>query len=610
MKRKWTTVILILAVIGGITGLAQFSSLRKVSDSIFTFAFTPRMNGQYFKIDANTSKAIPFLIEPGYQSYLVVSGKSPVSYRLLNDTNTEVQPGPETYNVTETLKNGFYAKTFRFTANTSTTGSEMWTAEITAGVETTISFLNGNESASDRGIAVAIEKGMPERNEVSKVFVIAHNFDDSKNKVELRKSQKASDPGVAVEIRDDGIYPDEVANDHRFTGIASTQTLGSYGMVATLFQKTFFGQYASVQTSFESYTVYENTMRVVDAPQAKLLFHELYGVAVGVELTFDIDVVTPGKYGISTTIFGKDSTGREVSTQGTNMIENQNMPNTAPFYAAGRHRITTTQGFDPEDVGWLSGAVNVEFRTSDDENNRDIEIFTSQTPLIFPRDQLVRKRFQSYDGDRLVDTNGDGDLDAMEVRFSANAYKAGNYVWGADIELSKDAQLVGSFPNSGGVGGRGPLGIGLHHFTLVVPLDNFWDSKAKGTFDVAVGLVIPDSGDTIRPLKPENRVFKSQRYDLTFGQAEAPKTFASLIQAIKDAKTLRPADAIKAEILAKIEEAQVNGAAGKEVEARIAMNTVGELIQGATDFFSERTIRYLHDIYDGPQTAFQNGIFK
>jgi hypothetical protein len=484
----------------------------------------------------------------------------------------------------------------------------MWTAEITSSAETTISFLNGNESSSERGIAVAIENGMPELNEPTKVFVLAHNFDTIKNKIELRKSEKQPDPGVLIDIRDDGVYPDEVSNDHRFTGIAPTDTIGSFGLVATLFQKTWLGEFASVQTTFDSYTVYQNTMRVVDSPKAKLLFHELYGVPVGIELTFDIDVATPGNYIIATDIFGKDASGQEVSSHGNNMPKEGN---TGPFYPAGRQQITTIHGFDHRAVDWLNGPVGVQFHVTDQANSRVVEKTTSKLVLNFPRDQLVRKRFQSYDGDRLVDTNGDGDPDAMEVKFSANVYKAGNYAWGADVKLSKETQITGTDPGNGdSAGDIGPLGVGLHHFTMNVPLESFWDTKAKGTFDVTPNLVIPDRGDIIAPLEEDPQVFKSQYYDLTLGQAEAPKTIASLIHAIKDAKALRPADGIKAEIIAKIEEAQTNGAANKVDEARIAMNTVGELIQGATDFFSEKTIRYLHSIYDGPQTAFQNGIFK
>jgi hypothetical protein len=608
MKRKWTMIILILATIGGIAGFAQFSSLREVADSIYTFAFTPRINGQYFKIDANTPKQIPFMIEPGYQSFLVVSGKTQISYRLLNEKNVEVQTGPDTYNVIETLKNGFYAKTFRFTANTSSSGTEMWTVEITSTVETTISFLNGNKSASNRGIAVAVENGMPELNEATKVFVLAHNFDNSKNKVELRKSKNQPDPGVLIDIRDDGIYPDEVPNDHRFTGIAPTDTIGSFGMVATLFQKTWLGEFASVQTTFDSYTVYQNTMRVVDSPKGKLLFHELYGVPVGIELTFDIDVVTPGNYIIAADIFGKDASGQEVSSHGNNMPKEGN---TVPFYPAGRQQITTIHGFDHRAVDWLTGSVGVQFHITDQADSRVVEKITSKSVLNFPRDQLVRKRFKSYEGDRLVDTNGDGDPDAMEVKFSANVYKSGIYLWSAVLRLSEDSQFVGdSGTISDSMDGEGQLGVGLHHFTVNVPLEKFWTSKAKGTFDITPVLVIQDSGEKIAPLKETDNVFKSQYYDLTLGISGTPKTLELLIQTIKDAKTLRPADGIKAELIAKVEDIQKVVNANNIDGARGGIIDFLDLLDRVSNDFSEHTLRILRETSNYIFDIYQNGQFK
>jgi hypothetical protein len=603
MKRKWLAGIISLLGIGASAVLAQFTSLRQNQNSPHAVVALPRLNQQTFFLEPSTPKSISFLVEPGYESYVILNSKSSLQFRIFNQQNAEVQPGQYTYNVSDTRNQNLYIKTIRFSLNPALSTNEMWSVEMISTVTTPVSVVTGNEASSDSTIRVAFEYSTPELNEPNRVFVIAENFDATKEKIELRKYIDNSTPGPLVDLRDDGITPDEIANDKRFTGTASTSQVGSSFMIAKLLRKSYSGEYTLVQTEIGSYSVYVNSMRVIDAPQAKLLNHELYGVPIAIAIDYDIEVFTAGSYHISTAVTGNG---------GESSVGNNDDPITddTPFYSPGRHSVRSVLSFDPNDVGWLSGTNKVSFNVSDE--HRVIENFTSQIPITFAQDQLTRKRSFNFEGDRLVDTNGDGDPDAMEVRFSGTVYKAGNYVWGANIELSQGTPIAGTDRGNGdSAGDTGPLGVGLHHFKLNVPLETFWETQAKGTFDISVSLVIPDRGDTIASLEETPQVFKSQYYDLTLGQPEQPKTIASLIQAIKDAKTLRPADGIKAEMTAKIEEAGRYADENDAYNARGSMIDFGDILNRIENkFLAPKSFRLIESIWTQLNRNFQNGIFK
>jgi hypothetical protein len=603
MKRKWLAGIVFFLSIGAISTLAQFPSFRQRIEGTWATVSTPRFNQQNFFVEAGIAKNLPFLVEAGLDTYVTFTSKSMINIKVLNSANEEIEANASTFNVTESTANGLFIKKIRFTLDSSSTSREMWSVEMTSTEHTAVSLTTGNERGSDTGINITFEHLQPELNEPNRVFVFAPNFDASKQKIEIRTFETVSTPGDVVLLRDDGVAPDQTANDRTFTGDAPTNKLDSPFMIAKLMQKTATGVYVPVQTEMGSYSVYANSMHVIDAPQFKILNHAQYGVPVAIQADFDIEVITPGEYHIVTAITGNDK--KSIAS------ENRDTSNKIPFYSAGRHQVRIVHDLDPNDVEWLQGSSRFEYQVTDTANNRGIEHFTSQTPVAFPSNQLIRKRFQSFDGDRLVDTNGDGDSDALEVKFSAYVYEPGVYLWGAFLELSENAQVSSSYRGISTTRDEsGPLTVGLHHFVVNIPLEDFWSTQAKGTFDITPTLVVTDSGQSVEVLNTPDLVFKSQYYDLTLGQAEPPKTIASLIQIIRDAKTLRPAEGVKAELISKAEEAQSNGVANKAPEARIALHEFFQVLDRVSKYFPEQKFRQIQSIAERVFSDYQNGIFK
>jgi hypothetical protein len=596
MKKIFLPVLGIFAGIGILTGVAQFSSQRR-SESTLVMADTPRFDARTIPLEANVEVRQSFLVEPGFGTFVNLTSKSQIQIRIFKPDGGEIEPSSAAVTITKSNMQGNFIQEIDF-QKVLTSG--LWEIEFSTTDPTEIYVSTGNSTPGGDSVSVNVSEHTPEQGEDSLIYVDKKAFDPNTTKLEVEVLKPGTQSGIQIEVNDRGISPDKTANDGRFTGKAPTTETGGFTVSAFVSRKNVLGAFTRTQTETATYFVYEKTARIIDNPIVRLIEHPAYGVPESIELEFDLEVFRAKRYGVSASIGGSQP-GKEAGAITFTKFESEDS-SIRPLYNVGIHRIKFRGALSQ----WVDLAPGSEigYHLFDDDNGRVIEKFVSNVKLGFPREQLFPKRFQSYDGDRLVDTNGDGDPDAMEVKFSANVYKAGNYSWSAYIELSKDAQVASSDRGGSAQGyGSGPLGLGNHRFTVNIALDDFWRTRAKGTFKITPVFLIPGGTNTVElPEEPED-VFKSNYYDLTLGQAEPPKTVASLIQIIRDAKTLRPADGIKAEMIAKLEEAEGFAQAGNNVKAYDSMvNDFGDLMKRTEGLFPSRTRQVINStwspIYD------------
>jgi hypothetical protein len=560
--------------------IAQFIPERNNPLASIVLASSPRFNAQTIALNANSTTRVPFLVAPGFKSFVGIRSKEDIQIGVFRPNGAQIIDSATAFKYEEKTEGDVKKKTLNFTNNLE---AGMWELEISAANPGTVVITSGNSVPGGTSISLAVQNHTPELNDQSLVIVEATNFVSATTKLEVETLKEGDKTAIPVTVADDGTAPDEKANDGRFTGRLLTNEKANFLVAAIISRKTRIGTFVRTQTQTETYTVYEKSAHIIDNPVTRLTYHPVYGIPTGIELEFDFQVFKPGRYGISAGI-GGESPGQEANGLGFQNFESEtsNDSNTSnrPFYNAGVHRVILRNGIGPGlDV---AGSAPIRFNTWDAGNSRPLDTFTSKTRMVFSKDQLFPKRFQSFDGYRLVDTNGDGDPDAIEVKFTASVYKAGNYLWSAFIGLSKDTQVATSDRGyTVSADGTGPL----------------------GTFDITPVLVIPGGTDTVElPEEPEV-VFKSNYYDLTLGQAEPAKTVASLVQIIRDSKTVRPVDGIKAEMIAKLEEAEAFAKAGKNVEAYESMvNDFGDLLRTSEKVFSPRSLQLIDStwghIYD------------
>lgn len=430
------------------------------------------------------------------------------------------------------------------------------------------------------------------------MLVITKNFDTNNSRLDAQLFKGASSNSSTVELRDDGVYPDPIASDGRFAGMLLTNEVASFHVNVTQFQKSRIGLFVPVDTQKNGYTVYLRTAHIQDNVRETLVPHPLFGIPAFIDYEFNLDVTTAGRYQVSMTIL--DALEKNFTTRDNNLTSDENLAN--KDFATGVQPVKLR--FPVSAFRDLTDSINsIEFRVDDASTGRMIERYKSTTRVNYSKEQLFPKRFASFDGDRLLDQDGNGEPDALEVKFSVNIFKAGSYSWSAHVGAVGKSQVETM---------TGQLGVGRQSLTVIVPFEkDFLAREPKGRFGLGFSMQNDADDQNIGYLIDVPKDLESQPYDLSFHDPVVPATAASLREIIQNSKLLRPGEGVRAELLGFMDRLDTVIPKGNVQDIRQVLYEFAEVLNKVEDaFLPTKTQRLITKIWTELVSANETGKLK
>jgi hypothetical protein len=583
VKKIFLSVFLLATVILAYQARAQIASVfgsRGNPLSPIVFVSLPRFNVDDIALQAGTVKRTTFLVNANLRSFTAIATTTPITIKVFNPQGVETQASDTTFIKTETTDQAIITTTFSFP---NAKGTGLWELEITPANTADALLSSGDTTPDDSTETLGLLNGMPEIGDTSSIHLRIPGFNANATRFQVTiRNSKTKESTPFSGLHDDGIAPDEVASDGEFSAKLPTDQSGTYTVIADVQRKTRLGEFVSTQQLFEGYTVYPRSAHVIDQPNVSLINNKVNGVPEHLQIEFDLDVTTAGRYAVQVDI------GDHLSLDNGFDSSSGNESNDRPFYSSGTHHIILKSNDQISEL--MTGTLPISFRVLDG-NGRVTEKFDSAHPANLSRDQLLPKRFARYNGDKVVDSNNDGEPDAVEVSFNVNIYQAGTYSWSARIHSPKDQQESS--------GGSGNLGVGLHNIKISIPLtDGLWSEQINGRFKVAFSMQNDADEQSMGYLTDQPVPILTQTYDLTSGITPNP-TVSTLRDLIASAKLLRPGEGIREELLASISKIEVTKISKDPTEIYATLSDFLDLFKSAKDkFFSRRASTAILDVWN------------